>query len=175
MFVIRHGEAEHNVAFQIEGPAAYKKYRDPSLTEKGKQQAKESGAELLSMKINMIITSPLQRCIETASILRTILHAPVFAVDGLIEEQGNGEICNERKSLQELMKHVTVFRCDDPFTIWDVYGSREPGDHVKERAEETILFCKQSFPNHRILFVTHHDVIKNTFGKSVKNCEWFSI
>ncbi|MBI2013490.1 MAG: class I tRNA ligase family protein [Candidatus Colwellbacteria bacterium] len=67
-FLLRHGEAEHNLDGIIaSGPES--KNRAPELTENGKNQIKVAGQELVKHKIDLIFTSPYKRCLQTAKIV----------------------------------------------------------------------------------------------------------
>ncbi len=64
-FIIRHGEAEHNVANILSG----KKEDVFHLTEKGKKQVEEAVIKLKEKGITKIIASPFMRTTETAKIV----------------------------------------------------------------------------------------------------------
>src|SRR6185295_9895629 len=63
VFVMRHGEATHNVAEILASDVA-----DESvvLTEKGKEQVRTAGQKLITEKIDLIFASPFPRTRETA-------------------------------------------------------------------------------------------------------------
>ena len=66
IYFIRHGESEANEKKVFAGQKD-----DSILTEKGRQQAKNTAKEILNkkVKIDRIITSPLKRAVETAHII----------------------------------------------------------------------------------------------------------
>ena len=64
-YIIRHGEAEHNVANVLSG----KKVDEFHLTEKGKKQVQDSLGLLKDKGITKIISSPFVRTTETAQIV----------------------------------------------------------------------------------------------------------
>ena len=75
IILVRHGEAQHNVGFREIGEEAYfkKEYIYSSLTTKGKDQALELANKFakddITKDLDIIITSPLDRAIQTASII----------------------------------------------------------------------------------------------------------
>jgi len=75
IILVRHGEAQHNVGYREIGEDAYfkKEYIYSSLTSKGKNQALELANKFVKDEIikdlEIIITSPLDRAIQTASII----------------------------------------------------------------------------------------------------------
>jgi isoleucyl-tRNA synthetase len=68
-FTMRHGEAEQNVSDIINSNPKNVFY----LTEEGKKQVSAATAMANKEKINLIITSPFERCKETAEIVRRSL------------------------------------------------------------------------------------------------------
>ncbi|MEM8617081.1 MAG: histidine phosphatase family protein, partial [Pseudomonadota bacterium] len=57
IFFVRHGEAA----------AKWGDHPDPGLSETGRAQAEAVAAFLASQKIDAVLTSPMQRCQETAA------------------------------------------------------------------------------------------------------------
>jgi broad specificity phosphatase PhoE len=63
IFVVRHGESEHNAQKRISGHA------NPKLTDKGRQQARQARVRLKNIKFDVVYSSPLDRAVETAEII----------------------------------------------------------------------------------------------------------
>lgn len=63
LILIRHGETDWNVEGRYQGQA------DPPLNERGRAQAHELADELRSIELDVLYTSPLRRCVQTAQIL----------------------------------------------------------------------------------------------------------
>lgn len=72
-YIFRHGESTYNVLGKIQG-----RTNDSELTEKGKQQAQKVGRVLRDKKIEVLISSPLKRAVQTAEIVNKFIHAPMF-------------------------------------------------------------------------------------------------
>ncbi|OGZ28664.1 MAG: hypothetical protein A2931_03625 [Candidatus Niyogibacteria bacterium RIFCSPLOWO2_01_FULL_45_48] len=72
VFVVRHGEAEHNVK-GIVGPAIPARDFDNHLTKKGIKEAEKTARALKKEKIDLIISSPLNRTRQTSEILASTL------------------------------------------------------------------------------------------------------
>lgn len=64
IYFIRHGECQANVDGVIAGASD-----DSPLTDFGRQQAKEAAYELKDITFDLIISSPLQRALDTAKII----------------------------------------------------------------------------------------------------------
>jgi len=82
LYYVRHGQSEWNVANKICGST------DVPLTDKGRQQAKESAQNIIDVgiKADMIISSPLSRALETAKIISEITGIPYRAEEQLTEQ-----------------------------------------------------------------------------------------
>lgn len=82
LYFIRHGLSELNVK------GLYAGHTDTPLTEEGRRQAKIAGQEAKSLKIQLIVSSPLSRALETAQIAATEIDYPtddIIVDDRLIE------------------------------------------------------------------------------------------
>lgn len=81
-YFIRHGETVWNVENKICGAT------DIELTEKGHEQAIETGKKILAegIKADMILTSPLVRAAETARHISEITGIPMRVEPRLIEQ-----------------------------------------------------------------------------------------
>lgn len=65
LYAVRHGQAEHNIAFRFNDDPASKS----DLTNKGRAQAEEVAKQLADTKLDIIFTSELPRAIQTAAII----------------------------------------------------------------------------------------------------------
>lgn len=94
LYLIRHGEADHNVGAKLYGDAAYDmpQYWNPSLTEKGIQQARRLQT-MIELQDKYIIVSPLQRALETA---HEGFPGATFRIDDRVSEFNPAWRCNRR-------------------------------------------------------------------------------
>lgn len=79
ILLIRHGETTGDVEDRYGG--AY----DDHLTEKGKEQLRETARQLAGKKIDVVYASPLIRAQESAAIINEVLQTKVETVAGLQE------------------------------------------------------------------------------------------
>ena len=82
LFLIRHGEGVHNVDWYTYGEQAYyiKEKADPHLTNIGVQQAKHCGETFKEINnIELVITSPMMRCLQTMDNVFKNVDVPVLA------------------------------------------------------------------------------------------------
>ncbi len=146
-FVMRHGEAEHN----IKGMASADPNEPVHLTEKGRKQTTAQAKKLRAEKIDLIIASPFVRTRETAEIVRTGL--------GLSEDK---MIFDERLREMDIGKynHGTwaEYHKDFPKTAENFFRAPEGGesyDTVKGWMMDFIHDLEIKFQNKNILIVTH--------------------
>jgi len=171
---VRHGLAAHNVAVLTEGEAAYSNpaYADARLLDSAKEAIQATGTVLVAagLQVGLIVSSPLTRCLETAKILAN--HFPgisIACMDDLIECQGGGHICNQRRRLEDLEHEFpeVQFYCSDAADPRRFTGPRETYPEVAARMRRIIA----SLPTENILVVTHHDCIESITGVSLRNAE----
>lgn len=82
LYYVRHGQSEWNVENKICGST------DVPLTDKGRQQARESAQNILDagIRADMILSSPLSRALETAKIISEVTGIPYMAKEELTEQ-----------------------------------------------------------------------------------------
>ena len=104
-YIFRHGECPLNKTGHIQGQTF-----NGSLTERGCRQAQNIGMILKDKKIEIIISSPLKRAIQTAKIIRENLELVPILVDKRITEVNMGVVegmhisCAEKKYAQTYEK-----------------------------------------------------------------------
>lgn len=78
-YFVRHGETQYNVEGLIQG------WVDSPLTEKGVLRTKELSIELQTVEFSRIVSSTLQRAVETAKILNEYHNLKIDTYDDLRE------------------------------------------------------------------------------------------
>lgn len=91
VYFVRHGQTDWNVQSRIQGQS------DIPLNQRGIAQAKALVAQLKTLAIDCIITSPLQRTKQTAALLNETLQVPILEEEGL-KERDFGEFEGVLKS-----------------------------------------------------------------------------
>ncbi len=147
-FVMRHGEAEHNVQGVISFNAD-----DPfHLTEKGIADAKKSAEGLKDRGITKIFTSPLVRTTETAEVVRGVLGLPESAVvvDTRIRENVNGAEFN-LKPVDDWWK-----KYPSPDSVYENNPSGgESLLDLRRRMLEFVYELEKTHQNESILIISH--------------------
>lgn len=179
---VRHGEAEHNVGYHTEGVTAFSnpKYKDAPLTEKGKEQARQTAEKLSSLKIIDIWSSPLIRAIQTAEeLFEETSASTLYLHDNLLETLGGNHKCNERKAKYELKEKYQGWNMTLLPEMPACWFEREPVASVRQRMNMFLLWARELYkdlPNDvHILVVTHKDAIWSLTGKEMANGEYVII
>lgn len=145
--VMRHGEAEHNVAGILDSTNE-KKW---PLTERGRAQAKESAESLADMNITRIYASPFARAQETAQIVAKELGIPESAIytDERLRELNFGDLSGKPFAdfLAYEEAHIAAF--NDPLPNGETY------QQAKNRFGELIYEVENSLQDEGVLFVSH--------------------
>lgn len=79
LHIIRHGETDWNTRKQLQGRT------DISLNERGRELAELTGRGMADMPIDLVISSPLKRALETARLLVGDRKIPITTDERLIE------------------------------------------------------------------------------------------
>jgi len=148
--LLRHGEAISNKENLL---SSYPEIIFNPLTPKGENQIKKVANLLLKEKIDLIITSPLLRCKQTAEIIAQKINAPIIISFDLREiDFGslNGKKIEEYHKLIEYEKENQFFIKPD---------GGENLNEVRQRVINLILNLEKTYENRKILIVSHQDPI----------------
>jgi len=155
---VRHGQTAANVNHQLVGST------DIPLDPLGERQAQQVGARFASIRIDGIVTSPLQRARLTArEIARTTGHDPVI-VPGLTEIDF-GRL--EGLTIQQVLDQFPDMReqLDDVHDMdlgWPG-GETRRGFHT--RVMTTFLGIVERYENHSVAVVCHGGVIGSFYAQ----------
>lgn len=130
VILVRHGETEWNVLHRFQGST------DVPLNDTGRLQAGFARNGLAGTELAAIYTSPLQRAVETAEIIRGERDIPVHLTEGL-REMGVGE-----------WEGLLVSEIDEKYPgLYDVWRSHPTQIRLKgaERFEDTRTRAWQTF------------------------------
>ena len=144
IFLVRHGEV-HNPQCILPG-------RLPNfhITNHGKTQAKKAGLFLKQHDIDAIYTSPLERCQETAKIIRKkVGNVPLYTLETL----------NEIVTGREGESLATLER--DGFNFFKTQYRKKGGESMEDiynRASKALQAIQKKHPGKHIVAVTHGDI-----------------
>jgi uncharacterized phosphatase len=143
LYLVRHGETDWNRQHRIQG------LTDIPLNETGREQARAAGRLLARRAWDGIVTSPLSRAMETASIIaaETGLGAPV-PVPALVERNyGDGEGLDFAEINRRFPDRSTV-------------PGQESRDEVIARVVPALLALAASRPGESLIVVSHGGAIR---------------
>ncbi len=146
-FVMRHGEAEHNV----KGILSSDINNSHHITEKGIENTKKTVKELKNKKIDFVFASPLVRTKETAEIVSNVLDIKKEDIifDDRIKEHDFGDFNN---------KSNETYNNSTPSLESKFIKSPPNGENllqVKQRMMDFISEIDKKHKNKNILIVTH--------------------
>lgn len=172
---LRHAEGVHNVDAREHGPVAYTfpKNRDAPLTSDGWRQTVERSKLMDISEYTHIFCSPSLRCIQTLLGVAPMARTRYVILDDRLMEPQGGDICNKRAEKPDILSpegwDKDNVSDDNP---WDISG-----DILYKRVEGITRYILQSYPDSKVLIVSHHDWIKAWFHiykeklVSLRNCE----
>jgi len=164
LIVIRNTEAPSNVNYIVGGRS------EESLTERGIMQAKELRKKLEQMNYDVIITSPVNRAVETAKIIN---YKNISIIkDERITERDSGDLLLKDRNLVNK-------------TEWNSMKKLRTKDNAEtllalvNRTNEFIEEIRKKYKNETVLIVTHNSIcralwmIKNEKEKSKEEINSF--
>jgi broad specificity phosphatase PhoE len=160
--IVRHGQSEANARRVIQG------LKDFPLDDTGRAQARELGAWLEGRGVETILSSPLARAIETASILASSLGLPPPAARQELRELDTGSFSG--MSLEEAKELFPEVYADFSRLSWSGVPDAEAADALYDRALEawSLLRAEALGGKKRILCVSHGGfiqwLVRVTFG-----------
>lgn len=145
LYVVRHGETAENIRSIMQGNM------DTILNETGKLQAKEAKEKLNGVQIDLIISSPKQRTLETALIVAD--DNTMIITDDRLLSRDHGEF--EGKSRYEIDLH----------DYWNIklnkqYEKAECVKHIFDRVDSLIREIKNKYKDKTVLLVTHSGICR---------------
>lgn len=131
-YIFRHGQSTYNVLGRTQG-----KTNDSVLTELGRQQAIAVGEKLKNKSIEIIITSPLLRAIETANLANNILCVDILEDERFIEvDVGEIEGLHYTEIMEKHGEKYQQWRSSLPIYETVCFEGGETKKQVRERVFE---------------------------------------
>lgn len=168
LYIIRHGETEENKQMILQG------HLPGTLTDNGKQQIKNTSERLLTTGINFdcIISSDLQRAIDSAQIISSSLSIPIFTMAILRERNWGpytGMLISEAAKRFKINgiwqfpnKHHFMQEVEDDYERNNKYGKfAETEEEIFERAKKALIEIKNMYKYDNIIIVTHGQFARN--------------
>lgn len=141
--MVRHGETDKNVLGLIQGNS------ESELTQRGIEEAKKIKDLVSSLDIDVVVSSPLKRALDTAHI---ITDKNVIIDDRLIER--NYGLSEGKKPDEDFTKKYWDFKLNT-----DINGV-ETVKHLLLRVSEFIEDMRNKYPDKKILVVSHSGILR---------------
>lgn len=148
LYLVRHGETDWNNQRRIQGTT------DIPLNDTGRQQAARTGRLLARRDWDAVISSPLSRARETASIIAAELGLPEPTTDDRLVERNYGEA--EGLDFAEMQR---LFPEDA------AVPGREKRSAVAARAIEALMDIAHSHADESVVVVSHGGLIRSVLRK----------
>ena len=160
LYVARHGQTQWNKENKVCG------LTDQALTDEGLSQAQALALSLSDKKIDLIISSPLKRALQTAQAVSQMYGIPIITDNRLIE-QNYGIYEGAHRQNEAFLSNKRMFAYK--------YPGGESMMQVAHRAYSLIDEVKEKYPGKNILFACHGGVCRviNTYFNDVTNDEFF--
>ncbi len=150
LYIVRHGETNENKATKLMGRSPGK------LSATGKTQALVTGETLLNKNINIIYSSPLSRCLDTANLINQFLKKEIVK-DDLLLERDFAQLTNS------VHKNIDFNALDTPSEENTRLGVESLAS-VQERTIKFIEKIKDAHRNKIVLVVGHNNPIRMMFA-----------
>lgn len=151
IYFVRHGEGIHNANNLYSRP-------DFELTENGKEQARAVAERIRHLSIDLIVSSPYKRTLQTMEIINKVINKQVIFSDLAVEIKRPTEIAG--KSIDDPNNSAIRKQLDDNFHIKNYHYSDEENFYdLKTRALKFLDYL-QTLGKENILVVTHAVFIK---------------
>ena len=161
LIVVRHGECQANLEHRLAGSK-----NDSPLTEKGIDQARETGQALLDSRIkpDRIISSPLSRALDTARVIAKELNfdGEIQIDDRIIERDFGG--ATDRPITDSLFSETTDM--ETPSHLHD--RLRDFFQSLDNSSDENMLIVTHAGVSHMIDVIFHDTFSVDEFFRAPK-------
>ena len=177
IIVFRHGQTNPNVKLLCQGAII-----NEPLNEVGVAQAEELRDKLAQMDIDLIVSSPLKRAFQTASIVAEVNGLAIEILDELMEASMG---ILEGETMEYYRKqYPDIWDARHDFNHSNYWNAKVSGmesrREIQERAGKALKIIKERYPDKVIGVATHGFFMQNMyyhlFGKfknDFENAEFF--
>lgn len=141
--LLRHGQTDWNLDMKLQGTA------DIPLNDTGRQQAYDAAKVLSNQSWDIILSSPLSRALDTATVVAEVLGSKSPIVSQLLLERAFG-----------VGEGMTYEQWHDTYSNLDEIPGAESAQQMTERSALLLDFIQREFGGARVLAVTHGALIR---------------
>ena len=151
IFFLRHAESLANELGVLAG-------RTPgiSLSERGSKQAKGLVRELSKYEFDVVISSPLDRCIQTIDPFREKADITIVEMEDFQEMDYGNWSGKELKALAQKKEWKIIQNNPQTFT----FAKGESFRNAAKRVKNALVSIEKHFKGQNVLIVSHGDIIK---------------
>lgn len=145
LYIVRHGETFENASDRLQGRI------DSNLTDEGRNQANIVKNIVKNKTIDLIVSSPLKRCVETANIISDDKIKIIY--DDRLLGRDHGEFTGLKKSdvnFDDYWNYYKNIKYEKAENVVDLYN----------RVSKLIEDLKKEYKDKNIIIVTHSGVIR---------------
>ncbi|GAB3558578.1 histidine phosphatase family protein [Spelaeicoccus albus] len=147
--LVRHGETAWNAAGRLQGTS------DVPLNENGRQQARATAAILADSHWDVLVSSPLMRAADTATIIGEAVGLPVTEHLEALVERGYGKA-------EGITDEEAMSRWPD-----GNFPGMDSEETVTRHGMDGVNELRRQFPTGRVLAVTHGTLIRLVMSEVV--------
>lgn len=164
LYLLRHGETDWNKEWRLQG------FSDISLNEKGIAQAKEAAQRYADFHFDVIISSPLQRALNTARIIAEP-HGLSVQTDNRLREICLGDL--EGKTVEETdketeLKNARMNFFDHP-ELYVPTGDGESFEQLDERCRSFLEDLKKKYDAKSCILISGHGALCKGIVRAAKS------
>lgn len=164
LYLLRHGETDWNKEWRLQGGA------DIPLNDKGIAQAKEAAERYAGIPFDVVISSPLQRALNTARILAEP-HGLSVQTDDRLREICFGEL--EGKSVEETDKIPELKKARENFfdhpELFVPVGDGESFEDLDKRCRSFLEDIKKKYDDHFSILISGHGALCKGIVRAAKS------
>ena len=164
LYLLRHGQTDYNNKKIIQGDLPIE------LNENGKKQAIDVKNQIEKLNIDLIISSPIKRAVQTAEIINQDLNVEFITDNRISERKFNKAIGQNEK-----------FYVDNLELYWDLDKnfsgeySVERTSKLVQRTKSFLQEIKNKYNDKTVLVISHGSpiaaLVKNITGENIKETE----
>jgi probable phosphoglycerate mutase len=154
LFITRHGETQWNSENRLQGR------KDSELTDNGKRNAVALGERLYPTHFNAIYSSPIDRAVKTAKLIRSDREIPIRLEEGLKEINFGDWEGKVKEEIEQNSKQEFFDFWNAPHQYNHVPHNGESLSDLKRRVEQVINHIIADNKDGNVLIVTHGVAIR---------------
>lgn len=145
VYFVRHGQSEGNVGPTRQSP-------ESPLTNLGKEQSQKLAERLIHLELDLLVSSPFKRTLETAKIISEKTNIEIIENELFIERKRPSEQINQLKDSNNNITSEQEY--NKAFKENKKYKDGESFEEIVQRAKDALDFLNEQ-PYENIIVVTH--------------------